>query len=77
MKNPEKRLTVFRRNVAFLRKSNDLTYSQMAEKVGVTRRSIVLLEQGAVPKRISYEIVFNICSEFDINVNDIFEKQLS
>ena len=77
MKNPEKRLTVFCRNVAFLRKSNDLTYSQMAEKVGVTRRSIVLLEQGAVPKRLSCEIVFNICSEFYINVNDIFEKQLS
>ena len=77
MKNPEKRLTVFCRNVAFLRKSNGLTYVQMAEKVGVTPRSIVQLEQGTVPKRLSCEIVFNICSEFDINVNDIFEKHLS
>ena len=50
----------FTDNMKLLRKSYDLTVSEMARKVNVSTGTIRKIEKGHVPPRLSVEILFRI-----------------
>jgi len=54
-----------------LRKRNNLTQKQFADKFGVTYQAVSKWENGKNIPDIS--IIKNICEEFDININEILD----
>ena len=59
-------------NIRKLRFYNDeMTQEQLAKKVGVTRQTIIALEQGGyVP---SLALAFRVARAFGLGVEDVFE----
>jgi putative transcriptional regulator len=56
-----------------LRAKNDLTQKDLAEKVGVTRQTIVALEKGTyVPSLL---LAMNIAEVFNEPIESIFQKE--
>ena len=50
--------------------ANEMTQAQLAEKVGVTRQTIVAVEQGRYSP--SLEVAFRIARVFGVGVEDVF-----
>ena len=58
-------------NVRTLRfHADEMTQAQLAEKVGVTRQTIVAVEQGRYSP--SLEVAFRIARVFGVGVEDVF-----
>ena len=58
-------------NVRTLRfHAEEMTQAQLAEKVGVTRQTIVAVEQGRYSP--SLEVAFRIARVFGVGVEDVF-----
>lgn len=58
-------------NIRKLRFFNDeMTQQQLAEKVGVTRQTIIALEQGKYSP--SLELAFRIAQVFDVPLEEVF-----
>jgi putative transcriptional regulator len=49
---------------------NEMTQQQLAEKVGVTRQTIIAMEQGKYSP--SLELAFRIALAFDIPLDEVF-----
>jgi len=49
---------------------NEMTQQQLAEKVGVTRQTIIAMEQGKYSP--SLELAFRIALAFDVPLNEVF-----
>jgi putative transcriptional regulator len=49
---------------------NEMTQQQLAEKVGVTRQTIIAMEQGKYSP--SLELAFRIALAFDLPLNEVF-----
>jgi putative transcriptional regulator len=49
---------------------NEMTQQQLAEQVGVTRQTIVAIEQGKYSP--SLELAFRIALVFDLPLGDVF-----
>ena len=64
---------IFGANILKIRKKRNLTQRQMAEILDVSVRTLRLLEKGITPKRVTCGIIFDICDEFDVNPNDLFQ----
>ena len=59
-------------NVRTLRfHAGEMTQAQLAEKVGVTRQTIVAIEQGRYSP--SLEVAFRIARVFGVGVEDVFQ----
>jgi len=59
-------------NVRTLRfHADEMTQAQLAEKVGVTRQTIVAVEQGRYSP--SLEVAFRIARVFGVGVEDVFQ----
>ena len=59
-------------NVRTLRfHADEMTPAQLAEKVGVTRQTIVAVEQGRYSP--SLEVAFRIARVFGVGVEDVFQ----
>lgn len=56
-----------------LRARFNLTQSELAERVGVTRQTIVSLEKGSYTP--SLLLAMNIAEEFKMPIEDIFSKE--
>ena len=62
-------------NIRKLRFFNDeMTQQQLAEKVGVTRQTIIALEQGKYSP--SLELAFRIALVFDVPLEEVFSYDL-
>lgn len=49
----------------------DLTQEQLAEKVGVTRQTIIAIEQNKYPN-MSLLLAFRIARVFGVNIQEVF-----
>lgn len=49
----------------------DLTQAQLAECIGVTRQTVIAIEQGKYSP--SLELAFQIASVFDVSVTEVFQ----
>lgn len=51
--------------------ADEMTQGQLAEKIGMTRQTIVAIEQGKYSP--SLEAAFRIAQVFDVPITDVFE----
>ena len=64
-----------RNNIRKLRfNNNELTQEQLAEKVGVTRQTIIAIEGGKYAP--SLELAFKIALVFGVPLQDVFSYEL-
>nr|WP_238450869.1 helix-turn-helix transcriptional regulator [Micromonospora sp. 4G55] len=49
----------------------DLTQAELARRVGVTRQTVIAIEQGRYSP--SLEMAFQIAAVFDVPVTDVFQ----
>lgn len=64
-----------RNNIRKLRfMNNEMTQEQLAEKVGVTRQTIIALEGGKYAP--SLELAFRIALAFSVPLQDVFSYEL-
>ena len=68
-------LSVFCANVAYLRKSRNLTKQQMCRLMHVTPVTLNLLERGIVPPRLSSETIFFLTDAFDLTFSQLFRPR--
>ncbi|MGJ8693118.1 MAG: helix-turn-helix transcriptional regulator [Thalassotalea sp.] len=54
---------------------NEMTQQQLAEKVGVSRQTIVAIEKGKYSP--SLEVAFKIADEFGLSLGEVFQYQES
>ena len=64
--------TTFCSNIRYLRKTHGLTQAQMADIMGVGISTVRLLENGTLPKRLSYVVLFPLCEYFDLSYDALF-----
>jgi putative transcriptional regulator len=50
--------------------NNEMTQQQLAEKVGVTRQTIIAMEQGKYSP--SLELAFRIALAFNVSLEEVF-----
>ena len=61
-------------NIRTLRFNRDeMTQQALAEKVGVSRQTIVAIEKGKYSP--SLEVAFKIADVFELAINDVFQYQ--
>jgi putative transcriptional regulator len=53
---------------------NEMTQQQLAEKAGVTRQTIIAMEQGKYSP--SLELAFRIALAFDVPLDEVFSYDL-
>ena len=69
-------LDIFLWNVAWLRKQHGLSKKMMAQLLGISVRSLNLIESGVVPKRLDVSVLLMIRDRFGIQPKDLFEQRL-
>lgn len=60
-------------DIAARRSRHDLTQSDLADAVGVTRQTIGAIEQGRYDPRL--ELAFDLAAYFDCSVDDLFWRE--
>ncbi len=70
--NKEKNKQIFCENIKILREKNNFSQTQMAQKLGVSLKTLRFLENGTLPPRVSVKIIYNIHNNFGIEIQDIF-----
>ena len=50
--------------------ANEMTQAELAHRVGMTRQTIIAIEQGRYSP--SLEMAFRIARVFDVSLNDVF-----
>ncbi len=63
----------FCENLKKLRIENNLTKKAMAEKLGVTIRTIRMIENHEIPKTITVEFVYKVIRTFKVDGSDLFK----
>jgi len=53
--------------------ANEMTQHTLAEKVGVSRQTILAIEAGKYSP--SLELAFKIAKAFDVNITEVFDYQ--
>lgn len=54
--------------------ANEMTQQQLAEKVGVSRQTIISIEAGKYSP--SLELAFRIAQAFEVKINEIFDYEV-
>lgn len=60
------------RRLRFL--ANEMTQQQLAEKVGVSRQTIIAIEAGKYSPTL--ELAFNIAETFGVKIGDVFDYEI-
>ncbi len=63
----------FCKNIKNLRISNNLSKKEMAQRLGVSVRTLNIIESGELPKRLSTKIIFTIVDNFNVRAEDLFK----
>ena len=53
--------------------ANEMTQADLAQRVGVTRQTIIAIEQGRYSP--SLEMAFQIARALDVNLDDVFRYE--
>jgi putative transcriptional regulator len=61
----------FETNIRALRAEHGLTQAELADRVGVTRQTILYVEKGEYNP--SLELAWRIAREFDARIEDVFD----
>ena len=64
---------IVRRNVAALRSKANLTQQGLAERIGVTRQTVIAIEQGKYSP--SLEVAFRIAAVFGVPLDEVFQYE--
>ena len=64
---------VFCKNVKDLRTLNKLSKTKMATKLGISIRTLNIIENGDLPTRLSLKIICAIMENFNVNPADLFK----
>ncbi|MCU6712124.1 helix-turn-helix transcriptional regulator [Paenibacillus sp. J5C_2022] len=54
--------------------ANEMTQQQLAEKVGVSRQTIIAIEAGKYSP--SLELAFNLAETFGVPIGEVFEYEV-
>ena len=65
-------LTVFCRNIRFLRLKNSCSMTKMSKTIGVSVNTLRSLEAGHIPKNLSSAVVFRTAVHFGIRASSLF-----
>ena len=76
MKNNDQ-IYIFCENVRRLRKNSNLTKTEMAKRLKISLRSLALIENNILPKRLSANILCKIYLEFNVRPSDMFAQKKS
>ena len=63
-------------NIRYLRQRYGLSRTAMAHRLGVTIKTLDLLEAGIWPDRIRIQLLFNICTAFKIPIKALLSTRL-
>ena len=66
-------IQIFLTNIKNLRINNNLTKTQMANKLKISLYKLNKIENGILPPILTIEIIFTIYREFQINPKEQFE----
>ena len=61
----------FETNIRTLREEHGLTQAELADRVGVTRQTILYVEKGEYNP--SLELAWRIAREFDARIEEVFD----
>lgn len=62
----------FCENIKAIRKANKLTKKKMAEKLGIDKNDLSILEKGKVPDELSVDVLTKIYKHFGIKASKMF-----
>lgn len=68
-KKPKTRITNSIRALRFA--AGEMTQAELADRVGVTRQTIIAIEQGRYSP--SLEMAFEMADVFDVSLDDVFQ----
>lgn len=63
-------------NIRYLRSSHGLSRTVMARKLGITIKSLDLLESGIMPRRCTVRLLYNIQKNFAVSPYDCLAIRL-
>lgn len=72
--NHKKEIHIFCKNIKRLRETERLTQKEMAERLGIGVSSLIKLEKGILPPRLTCEILFCIQRRFGIPPEKMFTE---
>jgi putative transcriptional regulator len=58
-------------SIRAVRESSGLTQAELAKRIGVTRQTLIAIEQGKYSPTL--ELAFQIAREFGVGLDDIFQ----
>ena len=64
---------IFCKNIKALREYCDLSKNEMSKNLGISVKTLEMIESGIIPKRLSCKIVYRIYDKFDILPQNIFK----
>ncbi len=59
-------------NIKQLRLTNQLSKRKMARLLGISTRSLTMIERGEIPPRLTCKILFQVCGTFYITPDRLF-----
>ena len=62
----------FGKNLCALREEHCLTPDEMAKRLGVSEKTLLAIENGQLPPRLSCSILFRIQRKFGVSPKDLF-----
>ena len=65
---------IFCRNIKKLRILNNISQREMAKSLGIGKNSIVKIEKGILPPRLSLEILPKLYEWYGITVSALFKE---
>ena len=72
-----KKLTLFCKNVRFLRKHHNLSQKEMAKRLHIGVYSLKKIENDIIPPRLGFDILFYFYPNFSISPEQILSADLS
>ncbi len=64
---------IFCQNIKKIREKEKLSKKEMAKRLEIGVKSLTMLENGIIPKRLSCKFIFRIEDEFNILPKNIFK----
>ncbi|MBO5047973.1 MAG: helix-turn-helix transcriptional regulator [Clostridia bacterium] len=61
-------------NIRRLRKLNEISKTKMAKLLGISTRSLAMIEKDILPKNLCCDILFNIQNQFQISPASILSE---
>ena len=64
-------------NIKYLREKNNLSVKEMAKELHIGAKSLIQIENGDFPLRISCGILFRIQHRFGIHPRDLLKEEIA